>query len=49
MYICICYLAVPQPTLGYYLGDSPTHPMLITVLFSFDPKVIMSLKMRLGS
>ena len=34
----ICYLAAPWPILDHYRGDSLTHPMLITALFSFDAK-----------
>lgn len=40
-----CYLAVPRQT----LGDSLTHPMLITALFSFDQKVTRNFITKLGS
>ena len=43
------YLVAPWPNLGYYWGDSLTHPMLITVFFIFDPKVTGSLVRRFGS
>ena len=33
-----CYLAAPLPTLGNYLGDSLTHPMLITVCLHVRPE-----------
>ena len=34
--ICfICYLSAPRASLGHYWGDSFTHSMLITALFSF--------------
>ena len=44
-----CYLAAPRPTLVHYRGGSLTHAMLITALFTFDPKVTRSLVTRLGS
>ena len=39
----ICYLAAPWPIVGHYWGDSHTHLMLTTALFSFDSKVTWSL------
>ena len=33
-----CYLASPQPTLGYYWGYSLTHPVWITAFLHFRPK-----------
>ena len=33
-----CYLAVPQPTLGYYQGDSLTHLMFKHCIFHFQHK-----------
>ena len=33
-----CYLAVPQPTLSNYLGDSLSHLILITTFLQFWPK-----------
>ena len=37
------YLAAPRPFLGHYWGDSLTHPMSLTALYIFDPKVTRSL------
>ena len=31
----ICFFAAPRPTLGHYLGDSLTRPMLITAIRRF--------------
>ena len=33
-----CYLAAPWPTSGHYLGDSLTHPMLITAFLHIRPE-----------
>ena len=41
-----CYLAAPRPILGYYRGDSLTHPMLMTAFYIFDPKITGSLVAR---
>ena len=43
------YLAAPWPNLGYYWGDSLTHPMLITAFYIFDPKVTGSFVTRFES
>ena len=34
-----CYLVASCPTLGHYQGESLTHQMLITALFSFNLKI----------
>ena len=47
-YFFNCYLPAPRTTLGLYWGDSLTQPMLITVFYIFDLKVIGSLVVRLG-
>ena len=44
----ICYLAVPRATWGHCQDESLTHLMLITALFSFNPKVTGRLITRLG-
>ena len=33
-----CYLAAPRPTLGHYRGDSFTHRMLTTAVFTFSTR-----------
>ena len=43
----MCYLAVPQPNLGRFRGDSLTNPMLITAFFILIWKGV-SLEMRLS-
>ena len=47
-YLIYC-LALQRPSLGFCLGDSLTHLMLIIALFFFDPKVTMSIAMKLSS
>ena len=44
-----CYLAVPQPTLGHYQGDSLTNPMLITAFVHPRPKGYREPRNEVGS
>ena len=45
-YFYITPLPIPTTNFGLLLRDSLTHPMLSTMLFSFDPKTSMSLVTR---
>ena len=38
LFLFNCYLAAPQPTLGYYRGSSLTHPMLIICVLHIRPE-----------
>ena len=38
VYFINCYLAAPQPAMGYYRGGSLIHAMLITMFSHFRPK-----------
>ena len=45
-YFYITPLPIPTTNFGLLLRDSLTHPMLSTMLFSFDPNTSMSLVTR---
>ena len=44
-----CYLAVPQPTLGHFRGDSLPNPMLITALLLIQPEGHREPRSEVGS
>ena len=43
------YLAAPRPTSGNYLGDSLTHPMLITAFLHIRPEAHREPRSEVGS